>query len=363
MNWKLAIAVADAMRELVARHRALAWALALGLAGGLVFQALSLPLPWMLGPLLFNTVAAMAGIAVWVPNWLRLPMFTVLGVMFGTSVSPDLMGRVPGWLPSLGLVMLLVTITMSSVTLYLKRYAGLDWVSAYFASAPGSLIAMLALGEAQGGDIRAMSLIHSVRVTFTVLSIPLAFRFFGGYERMGGLSLSPDAAPPDGAGWALLIAISAAGFLGARLARFPAPQLLGPMVLAGAATLAQFELPVFPSPAIGVAQLIIGAAIGTAFVGVRVREVSSTLAHAMVISVLMLVLALVFSLLTQRLTGLPFAALMLSFSPGGFAEMALVGFAMGIDVTFIITHQVARYLFVTFMAPIMGALLARRAGD
>ncbi len=337
--------------------------LILGLLGALLFQFLALPLPWILGPLFFNAALAMAGAKLWVPDWLRLPMFSVLGAMFGASVSPDLASQVMRWLPSIAMIFLFVTTVVAVATLYLRKVAGFDWVTAYFSATPGSLLAMLALGESYGGDPRTLSLIHLVRVIITVFSIPLAFRFFGGHENLGGLDvarLDPDFGARD---LGVLIVLCVAGHYGARLVRFPVPQLIGPMLLIGAAQLMDFNLLSFPPAMIAAAQLIIGSALGATFAGIRIREVTTTLLHGVGVGALMLVVSVLFALLTQQLTGLPFAALLLSFSPGGFAEMSLIGFALGIDVTFIITHQVTRYLFVTLAAPAVVAFIRRRARD
>lgn len=337
--------------------------LVLGLLGGILFQFLGLPLPWILGPLLFNVAATMSGAKVRVPDWLKLSMFTVLGAMFGMSVSPELPAQITRWLPSIGMIFLFVVVVVAMVTLYLHKVAGFDWVTAYFSATPGSLLAMLALGESYGGDPRTMSLIHLVRLIITVFSIPLAFQFFGGHESLGGLDL---AHLEPGFGWldmGLLIALCLTGYLAARLARFPAPQLIGPMLLIGAAKLLDFDVPSFPPAVIAVAQVVIGSAVGATFAGIRIREVTATLAHGVGVGTLMLAVALTFTLLTQELTGLPFAALLLSFAPGGLAEMSLVGFALGLDVTLIMTHQVSRYLFVTLVAPLVVSFIRRQTCD
>ncbi len=65
----------------------------------------------------------------------------------------------------------------------------------------------------------------------------------------------------------------------------------------------------------------------------------------------LLFLALGFALMSESVSGGSLKALILAFSPGGFAEMALVASGLGIEVTFVIVHQLARYLMVLALAP------------
>ncbi len=65
------------------------------------------------------------------------------------------------------------------------------------------------------------------------------------------------------------------------------------------------------------------------------------------------------AVLTHHLTGMPTNALVLAFAPGGFAEMALVGFALGIDIAFLVTHQLTRYFFVILMIPLVSTILKK----
>ena len=67
---------------------ALLKALVLGVVGGAVFAALNLPLPWMLGAMLFTSAAAVAGARIVVPIGLRSIMVVVLGIMLGSAFDP-----------------------------------------------------------------------------------------------------------------------------------------------------------------------------------------------------------------------------------------------------------------------------------
>lgn len=61
----------------------------IGLLGGLLFQWLHLPLPWMLGPLLANLVLGLAGMPVGIQPGLRNAFLGGLGLILGGQTEPD----------------------------------------------------------------------------------------------------------------------------------------------------------------------------------------------------------------------------------------------------------------------------------
>ena len=73
-------------------------------------------------------------------------------------------------------------------------------------------------------------------------------------------------------------------------------------------------------------------------------------------------LAAGFALASEAVTGGSVKALILAFAPGGFAEMALVASGLGIEVTFVVVHQFARYLMVLALAP-AAVFLIREKGS
>lgn len=66
------------------KHGSMFLAIAIGAAGGGVFAALKLPLPWMLGAMVFVTVAAVSGTQVRLPYMLRQSMVVFIGAMLGS---------------------------------------------------------------------------------------------------------------------------------------------------------------------------------------------------------------------------------------------------------------------------------------
>ena len=314
----------------------------------------------MIGPITFNLVAALMGVKIWVPDWMRLPCFAIFGALFGMTVTVNLIAQVPRWLPTMAAIMIFVILSTAVVTWYLHKLAHYDKVTSFFSATPGGMVAAIALGTEYGGDMRVISLTQSMRLIATVVIIPISFRLFGGYHPSATV-LSVATRESTVIDYALGVTACIAGLYIAKRARFPSPHLLGPM--AGVAVLNLLGLVSlrFPNWIVAGAQVVIGAYIGASFAGLQVRAVARALGHGLASGLLMMAVGAVCAFAVHALVGEPLVELILSFAPGGFAEMSLVAFGLGADLTFVIFHQLVRYVFVTVSSPILVAAL-RRSG-
>jgi membrane AbrB-like protein len=343
--------------------------LLLGAAGGAFFDWLTMPLAWLVGAMVIITIAALAGAPLKPPGRLRNLMIGVLGIMLGSSFTPEIMGNVGQWWPSLATLLAFVVVLATSVAVFLNRVAHFDPVTAYFSAAPGSFATMVLMGTEMGGDERNISLIHAIRIMLTVLIIPFWFRFFQGYvpgvdSITGGAGGIPgvgsitDIAGRDFA----ILAACALGYPVARVFRVPAAALLGPMAFSSFVHLSGLTGAKPPSEIVNLSQLVIGAGLGCRFVGLHVKRVMGTMMLSVGVTLFMLGLAAAFAFALEFFTGLPFAGLWLAFAPGGLAEMTLISLAMGIDTAFVSTHHLVRMMFLVFAGPMVFALIRNRLG-
>jgi hypothetical protein len=74
---KSLIDFSEAFRQ---QWRSLVVSLIIGLGGALLFIYLTLPLPWLIGPVFATTLAAMIGVKIWMPNPLGMqPVHPISG--------------------------------------------------------------------------------------------------------------------------------------------------------------------------------------------------------------------------------------------------------------------------------------------
>jgi uncharacterized protein len=321
-------------------------------AGGAVANYLTLPLPWMIGPMLSTTALALGGVRIHMPRlWANL-MIPVLGLWLGSSFTPDLLAQMVQWYPSvLGLFGWMFA-SGGACFLYFRKVAGLDRVTAFFSAMPGGMTDMTLIGTALGGDERVIPLIHSVRMLITILTIPFWFRFVMHVPSMAQRTYVGvfDVAAQD---IAILAACAVVGTLAAHRLRLPAPYMFGAMILSAVVHLTGITTSRPPSVLVSVAQILVGASIGTRFVGVSIAYIGRTAGQAALATFIILASTVVFASAVHAISGDLLPALVLSYSPGGLAEMSLVAIALGVDPAFVALHHLLRVTSVVMIAPLI----------
>lgn len=337
-------------------------ALALGVLGGWIFYRLTLPLPWMLGAIFFNIVASMLRLPVSGPTRVRRVVSAVIGIMLGSSFTPEIMAHAAGWIASLCMLAVYLAVSALIVVPYYRRIGGMDRVTAYFAGMPGGLNEMTMIGRDMGADDRVIVMAHATRIVIVVMIVAVSVRFLPGYDA----SLQRGA----GAGWSdlppvdylLLLFCGVAGFALGRVLRLPAYHILGPMIVSAALHLAGILTLGPPSDLVSIAQLFLGTIIGCRFVGVAPSRIGRSLLLGAGATLIMLAITLVFAAALHALTGQSTVQVLLAFSPGGLAEMSLVALAIEADVAFVALHHLARITLILLAAPILFRIWQPRRG-
>ncbi|WP_084164712.1 AbrB family transcriptional regulator [Skermanella stibiiresistens] len=339
----------------------LCFTLALGTIGGALFAHFNMPLAWMIGSMVFCTAAAMAGLPVQVPNGLRSAMIMVLGIMLGSAFNPTILSRIGEWMVSLSGLAIYIVVGGTLGILFLRRVAHYDPITAFFTAVPGGLNEMVLIGGAMGGDDRTISVAHSARVIFVVLVIPIWFQFFQGYDPASRGPLGPGLLEVPPADLALLASCTVGALLG-RWLRLPAHMLVGPMLLSAIIHLAGLTSGKPPGVMIAAAQIVVGAALGSRFSGVRLSRIAHTLAVASGSTLMLLCVTTLFAVVLHWITDIPLPALVLAFAPGGLAEMSLVALALGVDAAFVSTHHIVRIVLIVSLVPVAFRLFRHFTG-
>jgi uncharacterized protein len=313
----------------------------------------------MLGACMFATVAAFFGLRIGMRVRLRQGMIIVMGVLLGAAFTPDLVQRLGQWAVSL---CVLSGMTMTGAALcyfWLRRVTGWDRTTCYFAAMPGGLNDMTIMGGAMGGDERSIALAHALRILTVVLTIPVWYRLVNGAQT----SVLTMVHGPTGNDWkdyAILVACGIVGAIAGRLLRLPASFMIGPMIVSAIVHLAGFTDSKPPGELVAAAQVVVGTGIGCRFVGAALDQLHKEMAASIGAAVILIACAVAFAELTVALTGLNLDATVLSYAPGGFAEMSLIGLALGIEVAMVATHHLFRLFLIIFTGPLVFRFWLRR---
>jgi membrane AbrB-like protein len=336
----------------------LALALVVGTIGGFVFDWLRMPLAWMLGACVFSTIAAFAGLRIGMRVRLRQGMIIVMGVLLGSGFTPELVQQLGKWAVSL---CVLTGMTMTGATLgyfWFRRLTQWDKVTCYFAAMPGGLNDMTIIGGAMGGQERAIALAHALRILTVVLTIPVWYRLVSGAQT--SVLTMPHPTNNDWRDWGVLIACGIVGAVVGRLLRLPAGFMMGPMLMSAIVHLAGFTNSKPPGELVAAAQVVVGCAIGCRFVGAAIDQLHREIGASVGAALLLIACAVAFAEITYALTGLNLDATVLSYAPGGFAEMSLIGLALGVEVAMVATHHLFRLFLIIMTGPLISRFVLTR---
>ena len=216
---------------------------------------------------------------------------------------------------------------------------------------------MALFGEEAGGNIRALALIHTTRVLVIVSLVPFLLTFIWGLELTG--PPGTPAAEIEPREFVIMTICGAIGWWAAvKVGLFGAP-ILGPMIVAGIASMTGLLHARPPAEVMQFAQFFLGLGIGVKYAGITADELKRIVGASLGYCLLLAVLSIIFAeIVIQSELAEPLEAIM-AFAPGGQAEMVLLAIIAGADTAFVVTHHLLRVVLVILCAPIVAKFLDR----
>jgi membrane AbrB-like protein len=323
--------------------------LAIGFGGGVLFQFLGMPLPWLTGPAAIVAVVALSGVKVGLQRWFCEAAIVMLGVTLGSTVTPETLGLAMRWPLTIAGLFAAVFSIMTVGSIYLERVHGFDRLTARLSAVPGALNYVLALAVESKSDLRRVTITQVVRLTAILLLLPPLLHLFGadtsaGFSRPGG--------PPVHLGeLAILLAAGAASAFAFAKLGAPAPSLFGAMLAAAILYGSGLLTSGLPFWLVMPGLLALGSMIGSNFYGTDFRLLLALLAASLGLVVVSSSVALVWALLLGWVSGLPMLQVWLAYTPGGVETTAIMALALGLDAAFVSGHHVVRVLMLGLLVP------------
>lgn len=321
----------------------------LGFAGGFLLFFVEVPLAWLLGSMIAASMAAIAGLKIdtfkVVTPWSRC----VLGAMVGTGFDSVNIDELLSYWTTLTIVPLFVLLTTFFTFKCFKHIFGFDSLTAIFSALPGGMVEMVTTGREMGADIKVLTIVHLMRVVIIVVSAALMGLFIGVKDLKMQI--------PSFNHFEYIFLHLILGLLGWKFLEFfkvPSAPLLGPMFLVAALQGFGFvHLELF-TPLIILAQVAIGIDIAQSFFGVSIASMWRALL-AGITSILITIIVLCFCAFLMFLasSNILWEQIILSLLPGGQTELALLAFALELDLTFVVTHQMSRIALIMFSLPLL----------
>lgn len=323
--------------------------LACATGGGLAFDMLGMPAPYLGGAILPCAILALSGIPQDVPMRLRDLALVIMGTVVGSSVNADLLATLPQWPISVIALAIGMTAVIGVLPRYFTRVHGIDRPTARLCAIPGALSLVMALAEDKAVDTRRVAVLQSLRLVMLLFLVPV----FVGIGMDTG-AFARDQSPVLGP-YELVVVLAAAalgGVVATRL-RFPAPYLTGSILTTGLLFAPGVVSGQLPGPLIAAAFIVIGASIGARFSGIDRAYLASSLGAGLAGVALAVGLTAAVALPAAMLAGAPFIQIWLAIAPGGFDTMIALALALGVDPAFVAGHQLLRLAGLFFVVPFL----------
>lgn len=329
--------------------------IAISAAGGFVVQLFAIPGAWLMGGALAVAVAAVMGVRVMLPAWLRDIGFLLTGLTMGASVARDSLNLISQWPVTMVALVLELLLIIAATGYMLRVVFKVDRGTAYLSSFPGHLSFVMGVAAAGVGDPRQIVIIQVIRILMLTICVPIGALFLPAGD-FASVSFD-DATPLMLVGMMALCGV--VGFIFTKL-KVPAGYALGAMAAATTAKLLGLFEGAIPAPLVIVTFIMVGALIGVRFEGISRGEIIRAAVGGVIATVMAVGIVTVIAFGASMLVDMPYAQIWLGLSPGGLEAMGALGVALGLDTAFIAAHHVARLLLLTLLIPLVTMLVREK---
>ncbi|MBE0578774.1 AbrB family transcriptional regulator [Devosia sp.] len=345
--------------------RVVQWIVLLGVTAvvSAVLVLAKFPAEFLIGPMIAAVLVGVNGATIRLHGASFNAAQGVIGVLVAASISIGIFSAfLDDWYIFLAAVVGTL-IASSALGWLISTWKIMPGTTGVWGSAPGASTAMVLMADAFGADARLVAVMQYLRVILVSIAATIVSKLW----------VAAPALPVDGPLWfppidwvpfLSTVAVVVAGGLGGRALRLPAPFFLGTFSLAVALHLGggvSFQLPEW---LLAISYTVIGWTIGLNFTRPILIRAMRTLPQIIAsILALMAVCGAIAWILVQVFDIDPLTAY-LATSPGGLDSVAIIAAASKtVDMSFVMSLQLARFLMVLLFGPAISKLVARHVRE
>jgi len=330
----------------------------ISIPSAIVADYFNIPLAWMLGPMLAVSVAALSGIKIKMPKLALSSILIVLGLHIGNYIDQNLINQMTEWVWTSIIMFVYILISILIVSKYLQRFSGYNVKTSIFSAAPGALGPLMILAEHEKSDLSQVATSHLIRLIIIITVIPF---FVVNYSTNEALTIEKFDYLDQNHFHLLILLIGSILliFLFDKIG-VPAALLSGTLVASGILQITEVASYKLPDESINFCLLILGASVGCRFADKSLKEVAGNSFHSLVATIILVTLGLLAAIIATYFVDTNFLTLLLSFSPGGIYEVAVIAIAFDLDPNFVAFHHIIRLLMILFTIPIILKIIGKK---
>ena len=329
----------------------------ISIPSAIIADYFNIPLAWMLGPMIAVSLAALGGIKVKMPKLALSSILIVLGLHIGNYIDQNLIDQMREWVWTSAIMFIYILLSIFIVSKYLHKFSGYNTKTSIFSAAPGALGPLMILAEHEKSDLSQVATSHLIRLIIIITVIPF---FVVNYSTNEALVVDKFNFLDQNHFNLLILIISSILliFLFDKIG-VPAALLSGTLVASGILQITEIASYKLPEQSIDFCLLILGASVGCRFADKSLKEVVKNTFHSFIATTILVTLGLLAAIAATYFVDTDFLTLLLSFSPGGIYEVAVIAIAFDLDPNFVAFHHIIRLLMILFTVPIILKLIKK----
>ena len=316
----------------------------------IIAEYLNIPLAWFLGPMIITSIAALSGLKIIMPKIVLSFILIILGLHIGNYIDQNLFNQMLDWIWTSLIMLIYIIICILVVAKYLQKFASYGEKASIFSAAPGALGPLMILAESEKTDLSQVATSHLIRLIIIITIIPLII--VNNTENDILLNYDFNYLAQNHFNLILLIFASLFFIIVFDKIRIPAALLSGTLFASGLLQITDIASYKLPDETVNFCLLILGSSVGCRFAEKTVKEIANNSLHSIVATTILVVLGLVAAYVATFFVETNILTLILSFSPGGIYEVAVIAIAFDLDPDFVAFHHIIRLLFILFTVPI-----------
>jgi len=281
----------------------------------------------------------------------------ILGLHIGNYIDQNLFSQMINWIWTSVIMLIYIIICILIVAKYLQRFSGYGEKASIFSAAPGALGPLMILAEHEKTDLSQVATSHLIRLIIIITVIP----FIVVNNSSSEILIKDEFNYLSQNHFNLIILIIASIlfiFIFDKI-KIPAALMSGTLFASGLLQITDVASYKLPDTSIDFCLLILGASVGCRFAEKTVKEIANNSLHSVVATTILVVLGFVAAYVATFVVDTNILTLILSFSPGGIYEVAVIAIAFDLDPDFVAFHHIIRLLFILFTVPIILRILSK----
>lgn len=335
------------------------WCLLLAMSVVLValLQWARLPAALMLGPMIAGILMETGGGNIRVPTvpfWISQ---AVIGCLIARVITPQILSTFMSRWPLFIAIILAVIVSSGVLGWILTRIRLFPDTTAIWGLLPGAASVMMLMADEFGADGRLVAFIQYLRVVFVAIAASVMARFW--FHTSSNLTATvwfPDIHWIAFLETAFLIIASMAL---TRKFKIPAGIILVSMVLGTTLNTMSVLTIELPQWLLAASYASLGWTIGLRFNREILSHAVRTLPQIIIAVILLMAVCGGLALVLVRMAGVDPLTAYLATNPGGMDSAAIIAASSKVNMPFVMSMQVARFLLVLLVGPILSRWLAR----